>query len=75
LSGYAKTVTLKEIDPLLLKKFFLLREAIVYVHYLRTLDLRNVNNSFKAGLEVMRQNVESQEHQVDFDYILRNQPI
>ena len=66
LKGYAGTGPLKEIDPAMLKKFFLLREAALYVHYHRTMDIAKEDDSFKAGLEVMRKNVESQSHQVDF---------
>jgi Ser/Thr protein kinase RdoA (MazF antagonist) len=66
LKGYAGTGVLKQIDPGLLKKFFLLREAVMYVHYQRTMDVAEMSDSFKAGLEVMRKNVESQTHQVDF---------
>lgn len=64
--GYSKTGPLPAIDALQLKRFFLLREAIIYGHYQRTLDVSSLDDSFKAGLEVMRQNVENQEHQVDF---------
>ncbi|MDZ4288796.1 MAG: phosphotransferase [Prosthecobacter sp.] len=70
LAGYSQTGVLKEIDPVPLKKLFLLREAIIYGHYHRTLDVENLDDSFKAGLEVMRLNVESQTHQVDFDILL-----
>ncbi len=67
--GYSKAGPLKEVDPLQLKRFFLLREAIIYLHYRRTLDVSALDDSFKAGLEVMRTNVENQEHQVDFRQI------
>jgi amicoumacin kinase len=39
---------------------------VMYVHYHRTMDVAEMSDSFKAGLEVMRKNVESQTHQVDF---------
>lgn len=68
-TGYRHTGPLLEISQPALKQFFLLREAIIYVHYHRILDISRVNESFKAGLEVMRQNVETQTHQVDFDRI------
>jgi len=70
LKGYASTGVLKQIDPAMLKKFFLLREAAIYVHYHRTLDIATMDDSFKAGLEVMRKNIESQSHQVDFARLL-----
>jgi Ser/Thr protein kinase RdoA (MazF antagonist) len=65
LEGYAHTGTPTVLDGDLIRKFFLLREAIIYVHYHRTLDVGNLPQSFKDGLEVMRSNVESQSHQVD----------
>ncbi len=69
--GYSKTGPLTKIDTLQLKRFFLLREAIIYVHYHRTLDVPALDDSFKAGLEVMRKNVQAQQHQVDFDKLVR----
>lgn len=65
--GYAAAGPLCGIGALVLKRFFLLREAVIYMHYHRTLDVATVADSFKAGLEVMRRNVEAQEHQVDFE--------
>lgn len=65
--GYVEQGPLMQINPTHLKTFFLLREAIIYIHYHRTLDTTTISDSFKAGLEVMRTNVESQTHQVDFD--------
>ena len=67
--GYAITGSAKVLNPVQLKQFFLLREAIIYMHYHRVLDLRTVSESFVAGLEVMRSNVENQEHQVDFEML------
>lgn len=64
--GYQETGVVKELDEGQLRKFFLLREAVIYIHYHRVLDVKMVSESFKAGLEVMRQNVERQEHQVEF---------
>lgn len=64
--GYSRKGPLTEVDPVQFKRFFLLREAIIYGHYQRTLDVASLDDSLKAGLEVMRQNVENQEHQVDF---------
>ncbi|MBN8418967.1 MAG: phosphotransferase [Verrucomicrobia bacterium] len=68
--GYAKAGPLAAIDAFQLKHFFLLREAVIYIHYHRTLDLSAVPDSFKAGLEVMRKNVEDQAHQVDFERLV-----
>jgi Ser/Thr protein kinase RdoA (MazF antagonist) len=73
LAGHSKTGILKEINLDQLKKFFLLREAIIYIHYHRTLDVEQTSRSFKAGMEVMRCNVEAGEHQVDFEYLLNRQ--
>lgn len=73
LAGYSETGVLKEIDLAQLKKFFLLREAIIYIHYHRTLDVEQSSSGFKAGLEVMRCNVEDGGHQVDFEYLLDKQ--
>lgn len=72
LRGYSETgpLAVAEIDPMRLKQWFLLREAMIYVHYHRVLDVGNVNDSFKAGLEVMRGNVERQEHQVNFERLV-----
>ncbi len=69
-SGYSEAGPLAVMDAQQLKRFFLLREAIIYGHYLRTLDVASLDESFKAGLEVMRTNVENQEHQVDFDRLV-----
>lgn len=67
--GYCKTGSARALDLAQLQKFFLLREGIIYIHYHRVLDLRTVDASFHAGLEVMRTNVENQVHQVDFEMI------
>ncbi|WP_050024813.1 phosphotransferase [Verrucomicrobium sp. BvORR034] len=64
--GYQETGVVKALDAEQLRKFFLLREAVIYIHYHRVLDVKAVSDSFKAGLEIMRENVERQEHQVEF---------
>lgn len=69
--GYSKTGPLQALDALLLKQFFLLREAVIYIHYHRVLNVPAQEASFKAGLEVMRQNVEDQAHQVDFERLVK----
>lgn len=70
-SGYQETGVVRplDLDPERLRKFFLLREAVIYIHYHRIFDVKTVSDSFKAGLEVMRQNVERQEHQVAFELL------
>ncbi|MBE2215061.1 MAG: phosphotransferase [Opitutaceae bacterium] len=67
LRGYAQAGGTCPIDGALLKAFFLLREAIIYVHYHRVLDLKAASDELRAGLDVMRRNVENGTHQVDFD--------
>lgn len=66
LKGYLINSPSKAVDTSRLKKFFILREAIIYVHYHRTLNVEELGDSFHRGLEVMRLNVENQTHQVDF---------
>ena len=73
LKGYAVASPLKEINLTQLKDFFLLREAVIYVHYHRTLEVSKMSESFLRGLEVMKRNVEKQDHQVDFALISENQ--
>nr|WP_170157013.1 phosphotransferase [Roseimicrobium gellanilyticum] len=70
LEGYFGTGIGTVLDESLIGKFFLLREAIIYVHYHRTLDVGSLPQSFRDGLEVMRRNVESQSHQVDVCQLL-----
>ncbi|QIF04349.1 phosphotransferase [Roseimicrobium sp. ORNL1] len=65
LEGYSCTGIGTVLDGGLITKFFLLREAIIYVHYHRTLDVENLPQSFRDGMEVMRRNVESLSHQVN----------
>lgn len=67
--GYQETGVVKKLDAEQLQKCFLLREAVIYLHYHRVFDVKTVSGSFKAGLEVMRQNVERQEHQVAFELL------
>jgi Ser/Thr protein kinase RdoA (MazF antagonist) len=70
LEGYSGAGIGTVLDGSLIRKFFLLREAIIYVHYHRTLNVENLPQSFRDGLEVMRQNVVSQSHQVDICSLL-----
>ena len=73
LKGYAETSPMKELHLEHLEKFFLLREAIIYVHFHMTLNLSEAPESVLQGLEVMRRNVETQSHQVDFSLISKHQ--
>ena len=72
LKGYAETSPMKELHLEHLEKFFLLREAIIYVHFHMTLNLSEAPESFHQGLDVMRRNVETQSHQVDFSLISKH---
>ena len=58
LGGYRTVRRNHALDENLLRKFLVLREAIIYLHYHRVLDLNTVSATFLAGLEQMRQNVE-----------------
>lgn len=69
LKGYFKTDPSEGLDLSQLRKFFLLREAIIYVHFHQVIKAEDMDESFRRGLQVMRENVERQQHQVDFDFI------
>ncbi len=73
LKGYSSASPMKMLDLTLLKKLFLLREATIYIHYHRTLNLAEISESLGQGLEVMRNNIEAQDHQVDFKFISEQQ--
>ena len=73
LKGYSSASPMKMLDLNLLKKLFLLREATIYIHYHRTLNLAEISESLGQGLEVMRNNIEAQDHQVDFKFISEKQ--
>jgi len=73
LKGYSATSPMKVLDLTLLKKLFILREATIYIHYHRTLNLTEVGDSFHKGLEVMKNNIEALDHQVDFTFISKKQ--
>lgn len=65
LKGYSEMSPLKELDISMLEKFFLLREAVIYVHYHRIYNVEELDESFQAALELMKKNVESRSHQID----------
>ncbi|MGJ8657918.1 MAG: phosphotransferase enzyme family protein [Akkermansiaceae bacterium] len=73
LKGYFESSPMEENDLNYeqLEKFFLLRESVIYVHYHQTLNLTEIDESFHEGLEVMKRNVETQSHQVDFSLLKR----
>lgn len=59
LTGYRGVRPHVEIDANLLRQFLVLREAIIYTHYCRTVDLATVRESFREGMDEMRRNVEA----------------
>ncbi|AMV18481.1 phosphotransferase enzyme family protein [Planctomyces sp. SH-PL14] len=59
LAGYRGVRPHVEIDADLLRQFLILREAIIYTHYCRTVDLAAVRESFREGMDEMRRNVEA----------------
>jgi amicoumacin kinase len=58
LDGYRQIRNLQP-DAAALRQFIVLREAVIYVHYLRTLDLKSLSEAARAGVDQMRKNVES----------------
>ena len=58
LAGYRSVRPEVEIDSDLLRRFLILREAIIYIHYCRTVDLSTARAGFREGMEEMRENVE-----------------
>lgn len=59
LTGYRGVRPHVGIDADLLRQFLILREAIIYTHYCRTVDLAAVRESFREGMDEMRRNVEA----------------
>lgn len=59
LAGYRRIRPSLEISLELLRTFLVLREAIIYVHYGRTVDLATVRPGFREGMDEMRRNVEA----------------
>ena len=66
LAGY-RSVRDCELDLDALRKHLILREAVIYVHYLRTLDPSAMTDAWRAGLDRMRQNVELGRAEVEVD--------
>lgn len=67
MAGYSETGVLTEVRSDELKTFFLLREAVIHVHYHRTLDVKTLGDSFREGLGIMSSNVSNLGHQLDFE--------
>jgi Ser/Thr protein kinase RdoA (MazF antagonist) len=58
LRGYRSVRPTATIDPHVIRQFLLLREAVIYTHYCRTLDPTTMTNAWRAGMDQMRKNVE-----------------
>jgi Ser/Thr protein kinase RdoA (MazF antagonist) len=70
LNGYRSVRDLPCFDLHQLENFFLLREAVIYIHYHRVLDLQAISPSFHEGMNQMRRNVEGRTHEVDFSQMV-----
>lgn len=66
LDGY-RSVRKAQFDIEALRKFAVLREAIIYVHYLRVLDFSVLSDATLEGIDRMRENVERGVTEVDLD--------
>ncbi len=55
------------LDFAVLRKFIVLREAAIYVHYHRILDFSTLSDAVKAGFKRMRENVQLGRIEVDLD--------
>ena len=67
--GYREYGPLKEISSNTLRCFFLIRHAIIYVHYYRILS-EEVLLKEREALDRMKQDVEKRSHRLDFDKIV-----
>ncbi|SFI96352.1 phosphotransferase enzyme family protein [Planctomicrobium piriforme] len=65
LEGYCEVRTLPRIDPELLRKFLILREGLIYIHYCRTLDFSALTDATRAAIEEMRQRVEDRATEIE----------
>jgi len=66
LNGYRDIRALGPIDPQMLRKFLILREAVIYTHYCRVLDQSALSETWRAGMDQMRRNVEGSITQIEF---------
>jgi len=66
LEGY-RSVRDASFDTDALRKFVVLREAIIYVHYLRILDFSILSDATLKGIDRMRENVERGTTEIDLD--------
>ena len=69
LRGYSQTSPLEEINILALKRLFLLREAVLYVHYYRTVGQERMDTEFFRAQNQKIKNIAVQTHQVDFEFL------
>lgn len=58
LLGYRSLRPMQQIPAEPLRMFLMLREAAIYIHYLRSLDPSTMSTAFRAGMEKMREHVE-----------------
>ena len=63
--GYQSVRAGWSLDPHFLTQLFVLREAIIHVHYWRTLPPERLTSSLLGGLEEMQHNVEQQRTLID----------
>lgn len=66
LEGY-RSVRGLDIDLEAFRKFVVLREAVIYVHYLRVLDRSTLTDAWREGLGRMRDNVLARRSEVELD--------
>ena len=68
--GFAKMTPDFSLDTEQLANLFLIREAVILIHYLRTAPQADCKPGWARGLEKMQRNVELRAHQVNFDLLL-----
>ncbi len=68
LEGYRAVRHLGPIDAELMRRFLVLREAVIYTHYCRILDRAKLSDTFREGMNRMRRNVERGVTEVDLAY-------
>jgi Ser/Thr protein kinase RdoA (MazF antagonist) len=67
LAGYRTRRTLSTLPTDRLRDFLVLREAVIYTHYCRTLDPAKMTPGFRQGLMQMRVNVEQRVSEAGFE--------
>lgn len=71
-SGYETVRPRTKVNMETLRKFLVLREAVIYVHYCRTIDPAKITSGWRAGMDRMRSNVEQRLTEVDLHYCWHN---